>query len=189
MQKGIEVEFKTLLSQQEYERLMEKFKGNRIDVQTNHYFETARFSLKAIDASLRVRERDTLELTLKRKKGYNIHELSMPITQEQLEEIRETGKIPDEAFNEEVVHLIGDQKLINFLSLSTVRMFFAYKNGVLFIDKSEYLGICDYELEYEAKSYHAGKQEFISIISELGIKYKRSEKKVKRAFNAYKMLN
>ena len=90
---------------------------------------------------------------------------------------------------EEVVNLIGDQKLINFMSLSTVRMFFAYKNGVLFIDKSEYLGICDYELEYEAKSYHAGKQEFISIISELGIKYKRSEKKVKRAFNAYKMLN
>ena len=65
-------------------------------------------------------------------------------------------------------------------------MFFPYKKGILFIDKSTYLGITDYELEYEAKNYHDGKKEFVQLIGELQIQYKKSEKKVKRAFNAYK---
>jgi len=88
-----------------------------------------------------------------------------------------------------VDNLIGNQKINNFLSLSTLRMFFSYNNGVLFIDKSQYLGITDYELEYEAKSYHAGKKEFVQIINELGIQYRKSEKKVKRAYNAYKRIS
>ena len=58
MQKHLEFEFKSLLSQEEYERLIIKFKGNRLDLQTNHYFDTPRFSLKALSCSLRVRERD-----------------------------------------------------------------------------------------------------------------------------------
>ncbi len=189
MQKSVEVEFKTLLSKEEYERLMNQFKGNRMDLQTNHYFDTSRFSLKALDASLRVRERESLELTLKRKKGYIIQEFNLPISKEIFEEIKTTGILPEGELKNEVNNLIGDQKINNFLSLSTLRMFFSYNNGVLFIDKSQYLGITDYELEYEAKSYHAGKKEFVQIINELGILYRKSEKKVKRAYNAYKRIS
>ena len=43
MQLGNLVEFRTLLSEEEYNRLMERFKGNRMDLQTNHYFDTKRF--------------------------------------------------------------------------------------------------------------------------------------------------
>ena len=68
-------------------------------------------------------------------------------------------------------------------------MYFPYNNGVLFIDKSTYLGITDYELEYEAKSYHGGKKEFVEIISELGIQYRKADKKIKRAYNAYKVIH
>lgn len=186
MQKSTEVEFKTLLTREEYERLMDKFKGNRTDLQTNHYFDTSRFSLKALDASLRVRERDTFELTLKKKKGYTIQEFSLPINEEVFNVIKETGYVPDSELKNELIPIIGEQKLNNFLSLSTFRMFFPYKKGILFIDKSTYLGVTDYELEYEAKNYHDGKKEFIQIIGELQIQYKKSEKKIKRAFNAYK---
>ena len=189
MQKSVEVEFKTLLSKEEYERLMDQFKGNRMDLQTNHYFDTSRFSLKALDASLRVRERESLELTLKRKKGYIIQEFNLPINKEIFEEIKTTGVLPEGELKNELSNLIGEQKINNFLSLSTLRMFFAYNNGVLFIDKSQYLGITDYELEYEAKSYHAGKKEFVQIINELGIQYRKSEKKVRRAYNAYKRIS
>ena len=187
MQKGTGVEFKSLLTPEEYERLFQMFTGNQTDVQTNHYFDTPRFSLKALDTSLRVKERESLELFMKRKKGYSINELSLPITREQLEEIRETGVIPFPEFQSELTPLIGDQKLINFLSLSTHRLFLQYKNGILFIDKSEYLGVIDYEIEYEATSYHQGKKEFIELINELNIHYKKSDKKLKRAFNAYKL--
>lgn len=189
MQTGPNVQFKTLLTQDEYERLIEKFKGNRTDFQTNHYFDTKRFSLKALDSSLRVRDRDTLELTLKRKKSYTLQEITTPIDNNIFEEIRNTGTIPEGEIRNELIPLVGDQRLFNFLSLSTLRMYLPYKNGVLFIDKSEYLGITDYELEYSGKNYNEAKREFIQIISELGIKYKKADKKIKRAFKAYKRLN
>ena len=71
MQKGTDVEFKSLLTEKEYNKLLEYFTNAKSDFQTNHYFDTKRFSLKALNASLRVREREDFELTLKRKKGYN----------------------------------------------------------------------------------------------------------------------
>jgi len=189
MQTSTEVQFKTLLTLEEYNKLMDKFKGNRMDLQTNHYFDTPRFSLKALDSSLRVRERDSLELTLKRRKGYSLKELSLPIDNDTFEEIRSTGVIPNSDIKTELASLIGNQKLVNFISLSTLRMFFQYKNGILFIDKSKYLDIIDYELEYEAKNYNEGKKDFIKLIGELGIQYKKSEKKIKRAFKAYKRMH
>jgi uncharacterized protein YjbK len=189
MQAGPDVQFKTLLSKEEYDILIEKFKGNRTDFQTNHYFDTKRFSLKALDSSLRVRERETLEITLKRKKGYKLLELTQPVDRETFQVFRETGVLPDGEIKNELLPLIGDQKLVNFLSLSTLRMYLPYKNGVLFIDKSEYLGVTDYELEYSARNYHEAKKEFIQIIGEFGIKYKKADKKIRRAFKAYKRLN
>lgn len=187
MQKSIEVEFKTMLTEEEYNRLMKQFEGNKTDFQTNHYFDTPRFSLKAYKTSLRVRERENFEITLKRKKGYSMLELTEPITREQFEEFKNGGPLPSEDIANEILPIIGDQKLVNFMSLSTLRMYLPYKNGYLFIDKSTYLGVVDYELEYEAKSYYQGKQEFIEIINELGIQYKKADKKIKRAYNAYKL--
>lgn len=187
MQKSSEVQFKSLLTQEEYERLISKFDTNKSDLQTNHYFDTSRFSLKAIDCSFRVRERNSYEITLKRKKGYQIIETNLSITKEEFEELKETGYVHDDDLQEELLSLIGTQKLVNFMSLSTLRHYLPYKSGVLFIDKSTYLGITDYEIEYEAKSYRdEGKKEFIEVINELGIQYKKAEKKIKRAYNALK---
>ena len=189
MQKGTGVEFKSLLSIEEYERLIDKYKGNKTDFQTNHYFDTPRFSLKALDTSLRIRERESLDITLKRKKGYSINEISIPISQSDFDEIKETGIIKFPEISEELLPLIGEQKVVNFLSLSTLRMFLQYGNGILFIDKSEYLGVTDYEIEYAATSYHQGKKEFIELISTLEIQYKKADKKIKRAYNAFKRLH
>ena len=185
---SLEVEFKTLLTKEEYTRLMNRFKGNPIDVQTNHYLDTERFSLKATDTSLLIRERDTLELTFKRKKGYTMHDIREPLESNQLQIIRETGVLPEGKIFEEVEAIIGKQKLTNFMSLSTERMYFQYGNGVVFIDKSNYLDETDYELEYEARNYHDGKKEFIALLGDFKIKYKKSEKKIKRAYNALKRL-
>lgn len=189
MNKSIEIEFKSMLTEQEYDKLMEKFHGNRTDLQTNHYFDTPRFSLKAASCSLRVRERDGLELTIKRKKGYSILENTIEITEQQFEEFKTTGIIPSEEVAQEIQHIIGEQKLNNFLSLSTMRMYLPYKTGILFIDKSMYFDTVDYELEYEAKSYYQGRKEFVEIINELGIQYKKADKKIRRAYNAFKRMH
>ena len=63
MEKNTDVEFKSLITKEEYDRLIKQFKGSKQDFQTNHYFDTVRFSLKALDVSVRVRERDDISLT------------------------------------------------------------------------------------------------------------------------------
>ena len=45
------------------------------------------------------------------------------------------------------------------------------------------------EIEYTSKNYHQGKADFIKIISEFEIKEKKSDKKIKRAYNALKNLD
>lgn len=189
MQKGTDVEFKSLLTEKEYNKLLEYFTNAKSDFQTNHYFDTKRFSLKALNASLRVREREDFELTLKRKKGYNTDLKSITISQEEFNELKETGVVTKEELVNDLTNLIKEQKLVNFLSLSTLRFYAPYGSGVINIDKSEYIGIVDYEIEFTGKSYHQGKADFIKIISDFGIQYKKSEKKIKRAFNALKNLD
>ncbi len=189
MQGTTQAEFKTLLTKQEYDRLMEEFKGSRIDYQTNHYFDTSTFSLKACDASLRVRERDNLVLIYRKKKSYNTDEKTNEISREEFEEIKNTGRlIPCDVANE-VSQIIGTRKVINFMSLSTKRLCFPYKGGVLFVDESTYLNVTDYELEYEAKTYDNGKKEFVQLLCQLGVKYKKADKKIQRAYNALKNMD
>ncbi|MDD3191138.1 MAG: CYTH domain-containing protein [Bacilli bacterium] len=199
MQKG--KEFRSLLTKDEYNRLIHQFQGNKTDLQTNHYFDTPRFSLKAQDISLRVKERDDrFEIALKHKKGYSVNEISIPITQSELIELQTTGLLKLEDLQAELSHIIKDQKLINFLSLSTNRLFLNYYSGILFIDESTYqfptimndnkiVQLMDHEMEYEAKDYELGKKEFIQLISDFDIQYKKSDKKIKRAFNTYKRLH
>ena len=181
-------EFKTLLSKEEYSRLYDKFKDNQRDVQTNHYLDTNRFSLKATDTSLRIRERENFELTFKRKKGYNLHELRQEISKEDFKIIIETGSLPEGDLANEINNIIGNQKLENFMSLSTDRLCLQYGNGIIYLDKDSYLGFTDYELLYEAKNQFDGKKEFIQLLTDLNIKYKKAEKKIKRAYNALKTL-
>ncbi len=189
MQKGSEVEFKSLLTEKEYTKLIEYFNNAKSDYQTNHYFDTKRFSLKALNSSLRVRQREDYELTFKRKKGYSTDLKTVNISKDEFRELRETGVVNKEELVNDVNNLIKDQKLVNFLSLSTLRYYVPYGSGILNIDKSEYVGITDYEIEFTGKSYHQGKADFIKIISDFGIQYKKSEKKIKRAFNALKNLD
>lgn len=189
MQKGTDVEFKSLLTENEYNKLLDFFTNAKSDFQTNHYFDTKRFSLKALNASLRVRERENFELTFKRKKGYSTDLKSVEITIDDFNKLKETGVVEHEELAGDLANLIKEQKLTNFLSLSTLRHYVPYASGILNIDKSEYVGITDYEIEFTSRNYHQGKSDFIKIISEFGIQYKKSEKKIKRAFNALKNLD
>ena len=47
MSKEIEIEFKTLLTKEEYVNLCTKFADKRGNLQINYYFDTPRFTLKA----------------------------------------------------------------------------------------------------------------------------------------------
>jgi hypothetical protein len=84
--------------------------------------------------------------------------------------------------------IIKDQTLVNYMSFSTYRIFFPHEKGTVAIDKCEYLGITDYELEYSAPSYDLGKKNFIELVKSLKIAYKKGDVKIKRAYTALKNL-
>ena len=184
MAKDITAEFKTLLTKDEYDLLYEKFKEHSGNLQTNYYFDTKRFTLKATDAVLRVKSRDGLTLTLERKKGYNFIRIDEEITEEQFKHFIETGEIPSEKIAQEVNEMIKGQKILNFMNLSTYRISIPYKKGKLSLDKCEYVNTVDYELEYEVTNRNIGKLDFIQIIKDYNIVYKKSQLKLKRAYAA-----
>ena len=68
MDQHIEIEYKNLLTKQDFERLVQFFKieSNQFFTQQNHYFDTTDFRLKKSGSALRIREKnETYELTLK----------------------------------------------------------------------------------------------------------------------------
>lgn len=179
-----EYTFKTLLSKKEYDKLAEMFKDEHSNLQTNYYFDTTRFTLKASKIGLRVRKRDKYELTLKRKRGYALQEINEVITEEQFNKFMEDGIIPSEEINSALSETIKDQLVKNYMTLATFRITFPYSNGKLSIDKCTYVDTTDYELEYEATSYEEGKKEFVALVKGFGIVYKKSQAKIQRAYDA-----
>lgn len=186
MAKDNAVVFKTLLTKQEYNKLRKEFSDKPSNLQINYYFDTPRFTLKASDIGLRVRKRDKYEITLKRKKGYVLTEIEEVITEEQFKEFLNNGIITNESINNELSEIIKNQKLTCYMSLSTFRITFPYKNGKLSIDLCEYVDTTDYELEYEVTNYEEGKRNFIDFVKDHGIIYKKSQPKIKRAYDALK---
>ena len=111
MSKELEIEFKTLLTKEEYISLCERFKDCKRNLQINYYFDTSRFTLKASDVGLRVRmlDKDKYVITLKKKKGYALQEFNETITKNTFDEFLKTGIIPVEEIKKEVDDNIKDQ--------------------------------------------------------------------------------
>lgn len=179
--------FRTLLSKEEYVALCDKYYDKKGNMQVNYYFDTPRFTLKASEIGLRVRKREKYELTLKRKKGYVTQELNNIISAEEFKSLLATGIVPDSEIGREIADVLKEQLLENYMSLSTFRITVPIKSGRIAIDKCVYVDKKDYELEYETTvSYEQGKAEFIEMVKEFGIQYKRALPKIKRAYEALK---
>jgi uncharacterized protein YjbK len=184
MSKELTAEFKTLLTKEEYNRLYEKMKDHPGNLQTNYYFDTKRYTLKATDTVLRVKWRDGYTLTLERKKGYNFIRIDEEMTEEEFKDLVENGIIHNEKIANEVNDIIKGQKILNFMNLATYRISVPYKKGKLSLDRCEYVNTVDYELEYEVSNRNTGKLEFVQIIKDYNIAYKKSQVKLKRAYDA-----
>lgn len=179
--------FRTLLTKEEYVMLCQKYLDKKGNMQINYYFDTSRFTLKASDILLRVRKRDKYELTLKRRKGYAMQDLNNFITEEEFKNFLTTGIIPNEEIRLELDDIIKEQTLNNYMTLSTFRISVMIKSGKISIDKCVYVDQKDYELEYETGvPYEKAKREFVDIVKEFGIQYKKSQTKIKRAYDALK---
>ncbi|HZH58388.1 MAG TPA: CYTH domain-containing protein [Metabacillus sp.] len=186
MSQEIEIEFKNLLTKDEFIKIKETFqlKDEQFFLQENHYFDTPEFSLKELGAALRIRKKhNQFFLTLKEPAEVGLLETHQIITEEAAQNMLKTGEFDDGQVTERLTSLGIDKKdMTYFGTLATLRAEKNYQNGLLVIDHSRYLNKEDFELEFEVTDEQEGKRVFHDLLKELNIPIRETKNKIRRFY-------
>lgn len=180
--------WRSLLTLEEYNSLIDRYQPNNGNTQINYYFDTPYFILNAFNITIRIKKKENsnYELALRRKKNYNLIEVDDELTEEQFQEMLETGRIPIDKIQAEIQDVVKNQKLVMYMSLETYRQSLKTDYGRICIDKCKYFDIVDYEIEYHANDSEKGKDEFVNFIKGNNFSYKKCNAKLDRAKAALK---
>lgn len=172
-----EIEFKTFITKEQYEKLLDEFGlDNNVFAQTNHYFDTEDTKLIAEQTVLRIRQKgNNYKITKKTRAEVGADETHILISKEKAEDILKNG------FDASIIGL--PYYVHKVAELTTYRVSTPYKNGTLFFDKSVYYGNTDYEIEYEVDDVKEGTLDFQRFLEDHEITYKESIRKSKRAYD------
>lgn len=153
MNKNIEIEFKTRISEETYHKLLSDFDlENNVFKQTNYYFDTDNLDLNQRKTVLRIRSKGphSFKLTLKSQHEQEAYEFHVFLTKDEAEHMIKHGFNTKDYFEE------FDYFVTFKTSLDNYRAKTPYKRGTLFFDLCEYCGQRDYEIEYEVDHYEEG---------------------------------
>lgn len=176
MYTSLEIEFKTAISKDEYDKLIELFElQDKVFTQTNYYFDTQDYSLIKNHIILRIREKSyNIKLTSKTPQEVGTLERHIVLDKNEAYEMIKNG------FNASIIGI--DEDVMNIATLTTYRATIPYKNGKLFFDKNTYYDTIDYEIEFECDNEEQGKKLFIEFLKEHNITFTKMESKSKRAY-------
>lgn len=187
MAQEIEIEYKNLLTEEEFNQLLHALPFPKLGTwQTNYYFETKDFSLKAKSAALRIRKKaGEYVLTLKEPHPDGLLESHDSLTKSEATNWINGNRLEKSQVCAQL-ELLGIQleDLVYYGSLTTKRYETTYQGTLLVLDYSEYNGTSDYELEIEASSKADGLTTLRSIIDDYGITEKETPNKIKRFFTS-----
>lgn len=180
MPTNIELEFKTKITEEQYNKLIAEFElDNNIFPQTNFYFDTPDLKLYKKHTVLRIRQKGSNFKLTKKERGEQANEACEShifLQEDKALEFLKNG------FDANIIEI--NSFVNNVCELTTYRARTTYKDGILFFDKSEYYGHTDYEIEYEVDSIEQGKKDFTSFLTEHNIPYVEPERKSTRAYKA-----
>lgn len=188
MTKELEIEFKNMLTQKEYSRLLEDFADfhNGPVTQHNHYFDTADFQLKKQLSALRIRNKnERFECTLKIPAAIGHYEITDPLTKEQAQSMLRLTSFDATEVSEALLKLdVSPNQLDLIGTLTTHRVEFDFLDGLLVLDHSEYNGHEDFELEFEVSDEEIGRHQFLNFLKEQEIPERPANKKIERFMNS-----
>ena len=154
----LEIEYKTLLTKDEFNRLNSQLSHVTPVTQTNYYFDSDNFDMKAHRMSLRIRTLpNRAEITLKIPKEVGNLEYNYDLSVADAKEIIKSGQFPEVDF----------LKLIEDI-------------GLMALDSNQYADIKDYELELEVENAEKGKKDFDNFLAQHDIDFKYAKSKVAR---------
>jgi uncharacterized protein YjbK len=192
MSQSIEIEFKNLLSIEEFNRMISYFQlsDDHFFRQINHYFDTEDFALKNLGCALRIREKkEHFEMTLKQPHPDGLLETTQTLTAKEANALLNGGLFMVGIVEAQIESLgIDVTNLVYFGSLTTDRAELSYQNGLLVLDFSSYLNTKDYEVEYEVSNREQGEPIFISLLTELNIPLRKTSNKTQRFYDQKKSL-
>lgn len=177
----LEIEFKTLLTKEEYDSLKDFFKEQPPVRQTNHYIDTPDQAIRNHRMALRIRTlADRAELTLKVPQEAGHFEYNQALTFDQVEDFLSKKKLPQGEIASFLTDLgIPLAALDVWGSLETERREKRIPKGLLAFDRSRYNSIEDYELEMEVDAA-SDETYFHEFLKEKQIEYKPAKSKVAR---------
>ncbi len=188
MTKELEIEFKNMLNQEEYQQLLIDFAPfhNGPITQHNHYFDTPDFQLKQHKSALRIREKQGhFECTLKTPAPVGHYEITDPLTKEQATAMLGLHRFEATEVAEALQTLqVSSQTLQSIGTLTTHRVEFPYLDGLLVLDHSQYNGHEDFELEFEVSDAALGQKQFLTFLKEKEIPLRPAHKKIARFMNS-----
>ena len=177
---NLEIEFKQLLSEEQFYRILEEYSAyhQKTYYQTNFYLTHPILEERRI--SVRVRQKnDQYELTLKQPQRIGLLETNIDISQSQFDRIMNGEFLDNEVF--ENLRRMNVDYLDSDLYLTTRRCDIVLPEGLLSIDENEYLGKIDYELELEVDQYDKGVKFFKKFLEKYDIDYQENcDSKIKR---------
>ncbi len=185
MSENLEIEFKTLLSIEEFSRVIDYFqlKEEQFFTQINYYFDSADFQLRKRRMGLRVRVlSDNAEITLKVPEKVGLLEINDALSVKEANAIVESATLPTIGNVYTKLNQLGiDQSDLRLIgSLTTKRAEIKLPQGLLALDESWYNKQHDFELELEVSDATNGKKDFLSLLDTLTIKESPSPNKIQR---------
>ncbi len=178
----LEIEYKSMLNKAEFNRMETLFSHVPAITQTNYYFDTDDYIMRKKRLSLRIRTFEKgAELTLKIPKEVGTLEHNIDLSRQEARSIIESCHFPDNAIKSLIVEQGVDcNQLKNLGHLTTVRREKETSIGLMALDKNNYAGRIDYELELEVENADKGKTDFETFLLENDIDLKYAKSKVSR---------
>lgn len=185
-----EIEFKNLLTESEYGKIQnDHFSGEKPMHLTNYYIDNNELQLIQNLLMLRIRVQDEKQLMTVKipDERHVVYEYS-GLTNIDLSKgiIINENNIPENIREQLTKRNITTNNLSIQGSLITERFEKPSHSGLLVLDKSIYLGMIDYELEFEAPDVGTGKAEFTQILNNYGIVRREEIVKSARFYNTLK---
>lgn len=190
MTQQLEIEFKNMLTKEEFSSLCKTFKLtlDNFHEQINHYFDTPNFALKNLRSGLRIREvQNRFECTLKEPaKGIGLTETTDLLSEKEVKSILagQSSIHANEVGKRLQLLNINPQELRLLGTLFTKRAEINYEGGLLVFDHSHYLDTNDYEVEYEVSDEATGRVIFEKFLTEFSIPLRPADKKTARFMSA-----
>ena len=181
----LEIEFKNLLTADEHHTLYHTFfKTEEKQSLLNYYIDTENLDLRKNTLLLRIRVTAGEQMmTLKAPTEKGILEFNAEVDYD-LSTARKMSHddLPEIITHELKTRNIDVDDLIIYGSLTTERFETGYKDGLLVLDQSSFLGTQDFEIEYEVTDYDQGEKRFDNLLESYKIERRPEMTKSERFY-------